>query len=128
MAQREGANGFDSEQLEKYLGEIDKADDELVSLKSEHMIACKVPRARIKSTMKEARNAGLNMEAFRAVVAKHRSERKIDQRLAELEADDRSDFEAMREALGDYGTTPLGEAALRAAGPKGERLDQLAGG
>jgi len=121
----EGSNGFDGEVLDKYLSQIDSADDELVSLKMDHMRACKAPRGRIRNVMSQAKTAGLNVAAFKAIVAKHRAERKIDQTIAELEADDRADFNAMKEALGDYGTTPLGEAALKAAEPKTDGLDSL---
>jgi uncharacterized protein (UPF0335 family) len=121
----DGSNGFDPEQLNKYLSELDAADDKLLSLKLEHLNNCKAPRARIKNLMKEARGAGLNMEAFRAVVAKHRSDRKIEQRLSELEADDAADYEEMLHALGEFGDTPLGEAALKRARPQDESLDTL---
>jgi len=124
---REGTNGFDPDQLNQYLGEIDKADDRLLELKSQHMLACKTPRAKIRETMKAAKEAGLNMAAFRTVVAEHRSQRKIEEKIAALEADDAQDFELMREALGDYGSTPLGEAALKKARPQGEQLDTLRG-
>jgi hypothetical protein len=127
--EREGSNGFDAKQLDKFLREIDKADDELASLKSAHMEACKQPRGWLRDTMATAKEAGLNMTAFRAVVAEHRAERKIEQRLAELEADDAADYEAMLEALGGLSDMPLGEAALsKAKKPKhgdSEKLDGL---
>jgi uncharacterized protein (UPF0335 family) len=123
--EREGSNGF--EQVEKYLKSIDKADDALIKLKVEHMNACKGPRGRIRNIMKEARESGVNMEALRTVIAKHRSERKIEQRISELEADDRDSYEAMLEALGAFGDTDLGKAALRKAKPKGgsDKLELL---
>src|SRR5262245_45475189 len=127
MVEREGSNGFDGDQLSGYLGQIDAADDKLLELKSQHMLACKTPRAKIRETMKAAKEAGLNMTSFRAVVAAHRAERKIDAKFAELEADDAADYEAMREALGDFGSTPLGDAALKKAKPAGEQLDSLRG-
>jgi DUF1009 family protein len=118
---------FDPQLLDKYLREINKADDALIKLKTEHMTACKGPRGRIRNVMKEAREAGANMEALRAIIAKQRAERKIDQRIAELEADDREDYEAMLQALGEFGNTDLGKAALSKAKRKdgGEKLDQL---
>lgn len=123
---REGDNGFDPDQLGKYLDEIDRADDELLKLKTEHMASCKAPRGRIKQTMKEARGAGINMAAFRTIVAKHRADRKIEEQIAELEKDDLADFEEMQRALGDFGDTPLGAAALDRAKPKtDEALDNL---
>jgi uncharacterized protein (UPF0335 family) len=126
MAEREIE--FDGEQLEKYLKGIDKADDRLIKLKVEHMDACKGPRGQIRNIMKEARESGVNMEALRTVIAKHRAERKIEQRISELEADDAADYEAMQEALGEFGETDLGKAALRKAKPKSggsEKLDTL---
>jgi hypothetical protein len=119
-------NGFDGDQLSKFLGEIDRADDELASLKSAHMESCKQPRGWLRDTMASAKEAGINMTAFRAVVAEHRADRKIEKKLAELEADDAADFEAMRDALGAFGDTPLGEAALSKANRKGDGgLDAL---
>jgi hypothetical protein len=125
--ERDGSNSLDGEQLEKYLKAIDKADDRLIKLKVEHMDACKGPRGQIRNIMKEARESGVNMEALRTVIAKHRAERKIEQRISELEADDAADYEAMMQALGEFGDTDLGKAALRKAKPKGggEKLDTL---
>jgi hypothetical protein len=128
--QRDGSNGkHDGELIERYLGEIDKADDELIALKVEHMSACKGPRGNIRALMKEARETLPSIEAFRTIVAAHRSERKIEQRIAELEADDLQEFERMQEALGAFADTPLGDAALKKAKPKGgdkgQKLDSL---
>jgi hypothetical protein len=117
----------DGKQLDKYLREIDKADDKLIALKIDHMEQCKGPRGRIRNIMKEARESGVNMPALSTVIAAHRAERKIEQRIAELEADDAADYEAMQEALGEFGDTDLGKAALRRAKPKGgsDKLDTL---
>lgn len=117
----------DGKQLDKYLREIDKADDKLIALKIDHMEQCKGPRGRIRNIMKEARESDVNMQALRTLVANHRAERKIEQRIAELEADDRNDYDSMLEALGEFGDTDLGQAALRKAKPKGgsEKLDTL---
>lgn len=117
----------DGKQLEKYLREIDKADDKLITLKIDHMQACKGPRGNIRNVMKEAREGGVNMEALRTIIAAHRADRKIEQRIEEMEADDREDFDAMQEALGAFGDTDLGKAALRKAKPKSssDKLDTL---
>ena len=129
-----GSNGINGDQLKGYLEEIDSADDKLLQLKAEHMAACKGPRKRIKETMGEAKRDGVNMASFRTIVAAHRAERKIEERIAALEADDKADFESMQQALGDYGDTPLGAAALakakaREGGSDGDRtVDSLRGG
>ena len=119
------SNGFDGDQLNSFLDKIDDADDELLSLKSDHMAACKKPRAKIRETMAEAKEAGLNMAAFRTVVAQRRAERQVEKKIAELEADDAADYAAMQEALGPFGDTPLGAHALERAKPREDALDSL---
>jgi hypothetical protein len=112
----------------EFLKAIDKADDDLMSLRSSYMSSCKGPRGAIKATMSQAREAGINMTAFRELLTQHREERRQDRRLGELEADDIAAFEEMVEALGEFGDTPLGDAALRKAKPRGEEsLDGLNG-
>jgi len=105
-------NGYDAEELGRYLHSIDSADDELDSLRGAHMAACKGPRGRIKDTLAAVREAEISMAAFRTVLAEHRDKRKQAKRVAALEADDANAYDLMREALGDFGDTPLGQAAL----------------
>jgi hypothetical protein len=123
----EGSNGSVSgEALSRYLNEIDRQDDKLLQYASEHMERCKGPRGKIREVMQQAKHDGLNMSAFRLSVRKHRSERKIAAKMAELEADAAADYEAMQEALGEFGETELGQAALKRAAPKGsDKLDTL---
>jgi hypothetical protein len=121
-----GHNGYDSEQLERFLHAIDREHDELDKLKSEYMIECKGPRGRIRETMKTAKESGISMIAFREIVAKHLADRKFNKRLDELEDDERSAVEQMMEALGeDFVTTPLGSAALDRAKAADEDLSRL---
>jgi hypothetical protein len=110
-----GSNRGDLEQCKKFLEAIAAADDELLLLRSEHMVACKTPRAAIKETMAEAKEAGINMQAFRALIAEQRDRNRISKRIAALEADAAEAYELIRDALGPFGDTPLGEAALRRA-------------
>jgi hypothetical protein len=122
-----GSNGSVSgEALSRYLNEIDKQDDKLLQYASEHMARCKGPRGKIREVIKQAKDDGLNMSAFRLSVRKRRSERKIEAKLAALEADDAADYEAMQEALGEFGDTELGQAALKRLVLKdGDKLDTL---
>src|SRR4249920_3192537 len=129
VKQREGSNGaISGEQINRYLGEIDKADGTLLDLKADHMAACKGPHERIRNVMKEARESGVNMAALRTIVAKRRAERALELRLAELEDDEHDEYQTMQEALGEFSETELGQAALgKAKKPKkgGEALDTL---
>lgn len=123
-----GANGFNPDQLGKYLDAIDKADDDLASLLGEYRASCKGPRGSIKNAKAMAKEAGINMTAFNELVATHRAQRRQDRRLNDLEADDLDDYQHMVEALGVFGETPLGAAALNRVKPRGEEaLDGLAG-
>jgi F0F1-type ATP synthase membrane subunit b/b' len=125
MTNQEGYNGFDGDQIKGYLDEIAVADNELLSLKSDYMLKCKGPRAQIREIMAAAKEAGTNMKALREVVADDRTRRRRERRIAALEADDLQDYEAMCEALGDYGTTPLGAAALKRAKANEDALNSL---
>jgi len=123
--QQHGNNGGPSgEELKSYLDAVAEADDELLTMRSEHMQRCKGPRGKIKETMTLAKEAGVNLKALRELIADDRAKRRRDRKIAELEADDLSDYEQMCEALGEFGDTPLGQAALRVV--KGDKtLDNL---
>jgi hypothetical protein len=123
-----GTNGYDGDELQRYLNAIDREDDELASLKGEYMERCKGPRSRIRDLMSTVREAEINMAGFRVLLKKHRSDRRLEQRVAALEEDDGAAYKLMREALGDFGDTELGQAALRRAKPKGDEkaLESLA--
>jgi uncharacterized protein (UPF0335 family) len=108
-------NGFDSKKLQGYLSEIDAADIEIERLKEEFKDECAPYRERIKDTLTAAKDAGINMTAFKVVVAEHRAEKRIDRKIDRLDMMDRADYEAMVEKLGPLSDTPLGEAALKRA-------------
>jgi hypothetical protein len=118
MGNQQGSNGYDATELNRYLGLIDREDDELLALKASYMSQCRGPRGRIKDILLQAKEVGCNMVAFREVLAKHRSGRNFDKRIAELEADDRDSFEAMLDALGQFAETELGRAALDRTRPR----------
>lgn len=121
-------NGSPLDGLDNYLRQIDKQDDELDTLKSEYMTACKGPRSRIKATMGEVREAGINVAAFQEILKERRAERRHQRRLDVLEPDDLHAYEDMERALGQFTDTPLGEAALDRARPaRGASVDEFRG-
>ena len=126
MAQpHEGSNSFDRDQLVGFLDEIKLNDDKLLELKIDYMQRCKEPRAQIREIMAVAKEAGVNMKALRTKIAGVRADNAHERRIAKLEADDLADFEEIERVLGDYGSTPLGEAALKRAKANEEALDTL---
>lgn len=119
-------NGGPLHGLTGYLTSIDKQDDELDTLRGQYMAACKGPRAAIKDVMASAREAGLNMKAFREILTAHRNDRRHEKRVNALEADDQASYEEMAAALGEFGEFGLGAAALARAKPSEDNLDDLA--
>ena len=112
-------NGGPLAGLRGYLDEIDRQDNELATLKAEYMNSCKGPRGMIAEIMGSAKEAGLNMKAFREILRAHRVERGLDRRLEALDMADLADFKSMEEALGDFIETPLGQAAKHAEATAG---------
>jgi DNA-binding phage protein len=119
------SNGYDGEEIQRFLNAISHEHDELDKLKSAYMLKCKGPRGKIKGVMKSARDSEVNLVAFRAAVKKYLDDRKHQKRLAGLEDDDAEAYDLIVEALGGLGDTPLGQAALARAKPKGAELDSL---
>jgi hypothetical protein len=106
-------NGGPLQGLKGYLEEIDRHDDEIDVLRDEYMALSKGPRAGIAEIKRSAKEAGINIKAFRETLRKHRADRQHDKRLAALDLADLADFKSMEEALGDFIDTPLGRAAVQ---------------
>jgi hypothetical protein len=114
----DGNNGGPLGGLQGYLDEIDLQDDELDRLRGAYMEECKGPREHIKEILTSVKEAGLNMVAFRVTLKEHRDLRRHERRVAELDLADKADYESMVTALGEFGATPLGGAALKRAKEK----------
>jgi hypothetical protein len=107
------SNGGPLAGLKGYLAEIDRCDDQLDNLHADYMNECKPIRSDIAEICSSAKENGLNMKSFRAVLRKHRADRRHDKHLAKLDLADLSDYKSMEEALGDFIDTPLGRAAVQ---------------
>lgn len=105
-------NGFDQAQVRDIVGQIEAELAELLSERGSYMQRCKVIRERIGAIYDEAKDKGISKKALRSVIHTRELERKIEESIAKLEEDDRQTYEMLEEALGDFGGTPLGQAAL----------------
>ena len=120
-------NGYNPEQFEKFLSEIDDADERLATLKSEYMSKCKGPCGDIAAVFEAAKDAGVPVRAFKTLVKNRRLNRKIEKNVAKLEADDADSYDGLIAALGDFVNLPLGQAAANRVRPDREQaLDSLA--
>jgi len=104
-------NGGPLAGLKGYLQELDRTDDALDTLRAEYMNDAKPIRNEQAEIMASAKESGINMKSFRAIVRKHRADRRHDKHLEKLDLADLSEYKSMEEALGDFLDTPLGQAA-----------------
>jgi hypothetical protein len=117
-------NGYDLEKLETYVKAVESLHDEMETSKSKHMAYCKERREDIKTVKVAVKDAGLPLRQFEAVLKEREIERKrklLRAAFNELEAET---LDLFLEHLGVLSDTPLGGAALRAAGLMDDFADQ----
>lgn len=99
-----------------YLTRVENVLAELDRMKGEYMAACKAKRDDIKEIYKEAKGDDVPVKALKGLV-KHRELARKQAAIEETIPDEEvSEFQMLVEALGDFGETPLGQAALDLAG------------
>lgn len=120
MALPFGHNSQDKAKIASFFKDIDAADEELATLKSAYMTRCKRPRKKIHEALLSAKAAGTDMAAMRALIAERRDERRIKRRREELEPGEADAMDSIGAALGDFGSTELGKAAIGKARKDGK--------
>jgi hypothetical protein len=78
----------------------------------------------MSETYDAAADKGVTRRVLKAKVKEHLTQEKLLAIREGLEDDDRNEFDILTEALGDFGGTPLGSAALDRA-KRAEGLDDL---
>lgn len=121
-----GSNAIDSTTAKRFVGELDRCDEELLTLRGEYMRACKGVRERKAGWMEQAEAAGIPRQGLKIELKR----RDLARKLKTLESDAGEEVvetaDMIREALGDFAALPLGGAAVAAAGgaepaPKAKR-------
>jgi chorismate mutase len=120
----DGSNGATPDQVKEAFDQIIDQYSELASERGAYMQRCGQIRARMADVYDAAGEKGITRRVLKAKVKEHLTQEKLLAIRAGLEDDDRSEFDKLTEALGDFGGTPLGAAALDKA-KKGETLDDL---
>jgi hypothetical protein len=90
----EGHNGFDSTSVKRFLGEAMRIHDKLDEAKIEHMNNCRDIREPLKGIETAARNAGLPLSAFRALVKAELAERNYKRAIEKARPKDEDDADA----------------------------------
>jgi chorismate mutase len=120
------SNGYDPEKLQEVVGKIDGCLDDLLSERGSYMAKCRVIRKGMAAVFDEAKAAGIPTKELRLKIKNREREAKIKESIAELENDEKANYDMICQGLGDFGDTELGKAAIDKARPKGsDTLDSL---
>jgi len=91
---------------------IEESYRKLDTERAVYMNKCKSVRAEMKDHYADAGNVGISKKLLAKIIKERQLERKIDALTADLEPDERSELEMLIEKLGEFGSTPLGKAAI----------------
>lgn len=105
-------NGYDADAVRRYADRLHNLHDEMESEAGRY-------RADIKALLDEIADAGIPKKTFKLVFGEERRARKLKAKLEALDIDERSSFDMLKDALGAFGDTPLGTAALQQAEASG---------
>lgn len=108
-------NGYDPQIAGNFIQRAENLYGDLARLKGEFMAQCRVIHGDVKEVLTEAKNAGIPKKAMRSALKQRKLERDIEDIRTELEGDDQDSFDQLMIALGKFGDTPLGAAAMDAA-------------
>lgn len=111
-----GNNPFDDPFTDEAIARFEELEAEAKSIMAEAMLRVKEKRADQREIMGEAKERGLNTKALRAHLKQRELERKIDKVRDKLESDDQDALDLLKQYLGVLADTPLGQAAMEAAG------------
>jgi len=96
-----------------YLSEMDQWDDEIDALREACKAQCEAPQERLREILETVENDGVDMAAFKNALRDHRYERRRLKRLAKMGRETADAYEHMVDAMADFATTPLGQAASK---------------
>lgn len=106
-------NGYDGDKLRGYIGKIEELFADMESEKGAYMSRCKSIRGSMDVVFEEAKALGIPKKVLKAHVDLRLLEVKKRKVVEKLGDDDAETFEAMADALGDFATLPLGQAAVK---------------
>ena len=110
-----GTNGIDGAVAKRFIGEIERCHEELLTERGSYMARCKNIRERIKSWKDLAHDAGIARKALNTYLKERELLAKIDALTEDFEDDEIEQVDLLKAALGEFGDTPLGSAAVQKA-------------
>lgn len=115
MARAASENSPSDGHVQEAVANIEESYRKLDTERAVYMNKCKSVRAEMKDHYSDAGNLGISKKLLAKIIKERQLERKIDALTADLEPDERSELEMLIEKLGEFGSTPLGQAALAKA-------------
>lgn len=112
MANPASQNEPSAEHVVEAVEAIEKLYGDLLVEKTTYMSKCKTIRKIMADEYDSASNRGISKKLLKTKVKERDLERKIDDLTADLEDDERSEYQMLSEKLGEFGELPLGKAAL----------------
>ena len=110
-------NGLNEGQVRGFFKEAEAEMDEIDSIMADAVAKCQPHKDQIKEIIKEAaESSGIPKKVFRTKLRERSLLRRADACRGSLSAAQQDEFDLVSEALGQFGDTPLGKAALDAAG------------
>jgi hypothetical protein len=119
MANPASHNEPSAEHVIEAVEAIEKLYGDLLVEKTTYMSKCKTIRKIMADEYDSASNRGISKKLLKTKIKERDLERKIDGLTADLEDDERNEYQMLSEKLGEFGDTPLGAAALARADGKG---------
>jgi hypothetical protein len=120
MANPATANEPSAENVQAVVDAIEKLDADLMAEKMAYMTRCKNIRKIKAERYDHASDQGISKKLLKKKIKERGYERKIDAITADLEDDERSEYQMLSEKLGEFADTPLGAAALARAEGNGQ--------
>lgn len=111
-AEQARSNGFDSDVVHAFVGEIERHLGELESERGVYMQRCQAIRKAISDVYGDAKTKGIPTRPLKDVVKTRELQKRVQKLRDEMERDQAETYDMLLDVLGDFGGTPLGQAAL----------------
>lgn len=111
----EQINTPDDEDVKAAVAAIEHGLADLASERGRYMNLCKKIRETMASDYEDAANKGVAKKLLKKIVKERELERKIAGLTLDLEPDEASELDMLKDKLGEFANTALGSAALQRA-------------
>lgn len=116
MAKQANTNAPDDVDVQSAVKSIEYSYAELASERGVYMQKCRRIRETMATDYETASQKGISKKLLKKIVKERDLERKIYALVDDLEPDEASEMEMLKEKLGEFVNTPLGQAAMAQAG------------